>query len=186
MNDNEIIKTKKEIKFYIKESAKYFAIFTLTYIKQIVLLILDIINSFVPLAVLLLLFFSSATVGVSLITMLYCVITHIVIKKKLDNYVFKQFINDLTQISKKVNNAGYNLGKAYRKLKKLQKSNVCEEEIVINTDIVKNTEEIKPENKEPKYSYNYTNSHQPKDNYTDEPVKRKHTKKLTKNNNNPQ
>lgn len=81
--DNEIIKTKKEIKFYIKESVKYFGIFTLTYIKQIALLILSIINCFIPPAVLLMLFFTSATVGVSLITMLYCVITHIVIKKKI-------------------------------------------------------------------------------------------------------
>ena len=43
--DNEIIKTKKEIKFYIKESLKYFGIITLTYIKQIALLILSIIKT---------------------------------------------------------------------------------------------------------------------------------------------
>ena len=178
--DNEILKTKQEIIFYIKESIKYFAIFTLTYIKQIALLILSIINCIIPAAITVLLLFTSTQVVISLITLLYCTITHIVIKKKLDNYIDKQFINNITQLEEKINNSGYNLGKSYRKLKKLQEKNYHQKEIIINTTVIQKQEETPVENKKNKYSYNYTNSYQPKDNYKKDHEKQKNNKKLTK------
>lgn len=177
--DNEIIKTKKEIKFYIKESVKYFGIFTLTYIKQIALLILSIINCLIPAVISVVLLFSSIPVIVSLITLLYCTLTHGAIKKKLDNYTNNQFFNDITQIEEKINDAGYNLGESYRKLRKLQEDNTHQEEI-INNEIVQDVEEKETENKDTKYSYNFTDSYKSNDNHSKEQETKKDVKKLTK------
>jgi len=183
--DNEIVQIKQEIKFYIKESIKYFAKFTLTYMKQITMLILSIINSIVFIAVLLLsLLLTLKSTELSLIIMLYSTITHIGIKKKLDNYINKQFVSDVIQIEEKFYDAGYNLGEAYRKLKQLQNSKNSEEEIMINLDLSQEQEsiEINTENKEIKYSYNYDDSTQVKEScfnnqYVKEDVKKKTKKK---------
>ena len=178
--DNEIVQIKQEIKFYIKESIKYFTKFTLTYIKQITLLILSIINSIIPAIITVLLLFKSIPVIISLITLLYCTITHAAIKKKLDNYINNQFINKITQLEEKINDTGYKLGESYRKLKKIKEINNQQEETIINNKLTPIQDETQKDNKENKYSYQYTATSQSKDNYLKEQQKSKKDKKLTK------
>lgn len=70
----------------------------------------------------------------ALITAISFIIANIIIDKKVDNYVGKKYINEFIKISEKINDAGYNLGISYRKLKKLKITNSHQKENSINIE----------------------------------------------------
>ena len=116
--DDEILKTKEEMRFYVKEFIKNIIKFPLIFIKRILIITLALCNTIAPIVIILLIPISISEI---LVIATAFTIANIIIFKKIDNSDI-QYENELTETSIKFMCAGYNFIKSGYNFIKLRKN----------------------------------------------------------------